>query len=248
MSWEIRTGSMFSICVEDVKINPLFCWLMLKGSEIHHSESLPAQKANHLHGTSTMPRLPSRCVISRGSIRTAITPLYPLSDVMSALKTKARRGDVPHVTADEEAVWILGNKWEDEGKEEQRLPSDIRLLDLGFPELFRHPVPPWTSTWNIMTSWGQSYIANLIWSPAWDHWVKLQWLFNNPDLFSPTELWRWKVWSINCADEGKITTQIMNLFVPLWGTLYTPVKSTVHLRQMDFQPVINGTDDNGIVH
>lgn len=30
--------------------------------------------------------------------------------------------------------------------------------------------------------------------------------------------------------------------------LYTPVKSTVHLRRMDFQPVINSADDNGIVH
>lgn len=52
---------------------------MLKGSEIHHSQSLPAQKANHLRGTRTMPHLPRRCVISRGSIQTAITLLYPLS-------------------------------------------------------------------------------------------------------------------------------------------------------------------------
>lgn len=30
--------------------------------------------------------------------------------------------------------------------------------------------------------------------------------------------------------------------------LYTPIKSTVRLRRMDFQSVINGADDNGIVH
>ena len=61
-----------------LKINPPFYWLMPKGSEIHHSQSLPAQKANHLsRGTGTTPHPPRRRVISRGSIQAAIASLYP---------------------------------------------------------------------------------------------------------------------------------------------------------------------------
>lgn len=51
---------------------------MPKGSEIHHSQSLPAQKANRLsRGTGTTPHPPRHRVISRGSIQTAIASLYP---------------------------------------------------------------------------------------------------------------------------------------------------------------------------
>lgn len=34
-------------------INPLFCWLMLKGSEIHRSQSLPARKDNLSFATNS---------------------------------------------------------------------------------------------------------------------------------------------------------------------------------------------------
>lgn len=44
---------------------------------------------------------------------------------------------------------------------------------------------------SIMTSWGQSYITNLIYSFAWDHGLQRRWLFNNPTCSVP----------LSCDDE-----------------------------------------------
>ncbi len=64
---------------------------MLKGSEIHHSQSLPAQKASHLRGTSTMPHLPRCCVIFAGiNSNRYYAALSPVSggDMMPAPKMR----------------------------------------------------------------------------------------------------------------------------------------------------------------
>lgn len=82
---------------------------MPKGSEIHHSQSLPAQKANRLsRGTGTTPHPPRHRVISRGSIQTAIASLYPPVNNDARAGDETRGGDAPHVavSADGEAVWM----------------------------------------------------------------------------------------------------------------------------------------------
>lgn len=63
-------------------INPLFCWLMLKGSEIHLSQSLPARKANLSFATNS------------NSHNSASSPL------------SAPTEGVRQVTAGEQIVWL----------------------------------------------------------------------------------------------------------------------------------------------
>lgn len=113
ISWEIRTGGALSIAQRGCRNKSPLCWLMLKGSEIHHSQSLPAQKANHLRGARTMPHLPRRCVISRGSIQTAITPLYPLSVAQTRCQRwrwAARRGRSSCSQSQQMRKWFGGSR------------------------------------------------------------------------------------------------------------------------------------------
>lgn len=85
---------------------------MPKGSEIHHSQSLPAQKANHLsRGTGTTPHPPRRRVISRGSIQAAIASLYPpcqqrRRDARAEDETAEETLLTSRFAADGEAVWM----------------------------------------------------------------------------------------------------------------------------------------------